>query len=175
MGESASIPSSIISSTPRTLAGFPFCAFINLLWSHGWVHLPSSGEWARSHLLVMAPYLWPFSTPLCRRLLEVSRFSSAFVVITDASEVELAAILGRELENIGHPALPVNVSCCCYADSDLLPGEWRCSVSERERTHFAMKWAARVWWCDLVEMYLPLWQIIIPVCSWTEWRASLVE
>lgn len=135
MGESASIPSSIISSTPRTLAGFPFCAFINLLWSHGWVHLPSSGEWARSHLLVMAPYLWPFSTPLCRRLLEVSRFSSAFVVITDASEVELAAILGRELENIGHPCPP------CKCELLLLcwqwPPPWRMEMQrlrERENT-----------------------------------------
>lgn len=49
------------------------------------------------------------------------------MVITDACEVELGAILCQELENIGSLVFPINVSCCCYyyyyVSRKLLPGE----------------------------------------------------
>lgn len=57
------------------------------------------------------------------------------MVITDASEVGLGAILCRELENIGRLVFPINVSCCCccccYVSSKLLPGELRYHITER--------------------------------------------
>lgn len=57
------------------------------------------------------------------------------MVITDAFEVELGAILCQELENIGRLVFPINVSCCCYyyyyVCSKLLPGERRYHITER--------------------------------------------
>lgn len=55
------------------------------------------------------------------------------MMITDASEVELGAILCQELENIGRLVFPINVSCCCYyyVGSKRLPGELRYHITER--------------------------------------------
>ena len=56
------------------------------------------------------------------------------MVITDASEIELGAILCQELENIGRLVFPISVSCCCfcyyYVSSKLLPGELRYHITE---------------------------------------------
>lgn len=56
------------------------------------------------------------------------------MVIADASEVELGAILCQELENIGSLVFPINVSCCCccyyYVSSEGLPGELKYSITE---------------------------------------------
>lgn len=54
------------------------------------------------------------------------------MMITDASEVELGAILCQELENIGRLVFPINVSCCCYyyVCSKRLPGELRYHITE---------------------------------------------
>lgn len=67
------------------------------------------------------------------------------MVIADASEIELGAILCQELENIGSLVLPINVSCCCcyYYDvsSEGLPGELRHSIAER--AHLAVEMGSR--------------------------------
>lgn len=56
------------------------------------------------------------------------------MVITDASEVELGAILCQEIENIGSLVFLINASCCCYyyyyVSGKLLPGELRHSIAE---------------------------------------------
>lgn len=66
-------------------------------------------------------------------------------MITDASEVELGAILCQGLGNIGQLVFPINVSCCCcyyyYVSSKLLPRELRYSVTKR--AHLAGKMGSR--------------------------------
>lgn len=82
---------------------------------------------------MIAKLLWTSSRSICRHLLKTPDFLGPFVVITDASEVELGAVLCQELENIGGLVFPINVSCCCYyyVSSKLLPGELRYHITER--------------------------------------------
>lgn len=77
---------------------------------------------------------------------------------TDASEVELGAILCQELENIGRPVFPINVSCCCcyyyYVSRKLLPGELRYHITET--ACFAVQMGHRNMMILSVVMNLPL-------------------
>lgn len=117
---------------------FPFCVFIKLLWSNtaGSVS-PAQWSWQLSHLFVIAKLLWTLSRSICGHLLKTPDFPEPFVVIADASEVELGAILCQELENIGSLVFPINVSCCCYyyyyVSSEVLPWELRYSITDRAR------------------------------------------
>lgn len=155
---------------------FPFCVFIKLFWSNttGSVS-PAQWNWQLNHLFVIAKLLWTFSSSICRHLLKTPGFPEPFMMITDASEVELGAILCQELENIGRLVFPINVSCCCYyyVCSKRLPGELRYHITET--ACLAVKMGHRSMMTLSVVMNLPVWQIIRPFCSWTGWRTSLAE
>lgn len=70
------------------------------------------------------------------------------MVIADASEAELGAILCQELENIGSLVFPINVSCCCcccsYVSGEGLPGELRYSIADRVRLVVEMGSSSRM-------------------------------
>lgn len=116
----------------------PLCVSMKLLWSNttGSVSL-AQRSWQLSHLFVIAKLLWTLSRSICGHLLKTPDFPEPFVVIADASEVELGAILCQELENIGSLVFPINVSCCCccyyYVSSEVLPGGRRYGITERAR------------------------------------------
>lgn len=157
---------------------FPFCVFIKLFRRNTTGRVsPAQWSWQLNHLFVIAKLLWTFSSSICRHLLKTPDFPEPFVVITDASEVELGAILCQELENIGRLVFSINVSCCCYyyyyVSSKVLPGEPRYHITER--ACLAGKMGHRSMMILSCSMNLPLWQIIIPFCSWTGWRTSLAE
>lgn len=65
------------------------------------------------------------------------------MVVIDASERGLGAILCQELENTASLVFPINVSCCCccYVSSKLLPGEPRHRIPEG--MCFAVKMGSR--------------------------------
>lgn len=155
---------------------FPFCVFIKLLWKNTTAQFSQAQwSWQLSQLSVVAKLLSTFSRSMCRHLLKTPDFAEPFVLITDASKIELGPVLCQELENVGHLVFPIKVSwCCCYyyVSNKLLPGEWRYSGTE---CTWLWKWPVGVRGYYLMVMNLPLWQIIIPFWSWTGWRTSLAE
>lgn len=68
------------------------------------------------------------------------------MVIADALEAELGAILCQELENIGSLVFPINVSrcCCSYVSGEGLPGELRYSIADRVRLVVEMGSSSRM-------------------------------